>query len=194
MVGVVGETGDVVGIRARGGNANPGRAMGSFVDECVGAVPKEVRARYQLWLRVDSVVYGEEVVEAAERHHTVLTITAKKTTGGSGRHRRADSGHQVAADRTFGAPSIEALIVNVGCVLLGAPARDPVISTGSRVIQSPLRSYPVLRAGDTAVHEPCGWVRHGSWALQPGSTAGVRSALGARWPAGLGSWCRAARR
>ena len=80
MVGVVGETGDVVGIRARGGNANAGRAMGSFVDECVGAVPKEVRGRYQLWLRVDSAGYGEEVVEAAERHNMVFTITAKKTT------------------------------------------------------------------------------------------------------------------
>ncbi len=80
MVGVVGETGDVVGIRARGGNANPGRAMGSFVDECVGAVPKEVRGRYQLWLRVDSAGYEEEAVEAAEQHNMVFTITAKKTT------------------------------------------------------------------------------------------------------------------
>jgi len=80
MVGVVGETGDVVGVRARGGNANAGRAMGSFVDECVGAVPKEVRGRYQLWLRVDSAGYEAEVVEAAERHNMVFTITAKKTT------------------------------------------------------------------------------------------------------------------
>ena len=80
MVGVVGETGDVVGIRARGGNANPGRAMGSFVDECVGAIPKEVRGRYQLWLRVDSAGYAEEVVQAAEWNNMVFTITAKKTT------------------------------------------------------------------------------------------------------------------
>ena len=80
MVGVVGETGDVVGIRGRGGNANAGRAMGSFVDECVGAVPAEVRGRYQLWLRVDSAGYEAEVVEAAERNNMVFTITAKKTT------------------------------------------------------------------------------------------------------------------
>ncbi len=80
MVGVIGETGDVVGIRARGGGANPGRAMGSFVDECVGAVPKEIRGRYQLWLRVDSAGYEAEAVDAAERNNMVFTITAKKTT------------------------------------------------------------------------------------------------------------------
>jgi len=63
------------GVRTRAG-----RTMGSFVDECVGAVPKEVRGRYQLWQRVGSVGYAAEVLEAAERHNMVLTITAKKTT------------------------------------------------------------------------------------------------------------------
>lgn len=68
MVGVVGETGDVVGIRARGRNANAGRAMGSFVDECVGAVPKEVRGRDQLWLRVDSADSPEQAVWGVSWH------------------------------------------------------------------------------------------------------------------------------
>lgn len=80
MVGVIGESGDVVGIRARGGNANAGRAMGRFIDECVGAIPHELLGRWQLWLRVDSAGYDEEVVEAAERHNMVFTITAKRTT------------------------------------------------------------------------------------------------------------------
>jgi hypothetical protein len=80
MVGVCGETGDVLGLRARGGNAQAGRALGSFVDECVGAIPREARGRYQLWLRVDSAGYQAEVVGAAERHNMVFTITAKKTT------------------------------------------------------------------------------------------------------------------
>ncbi|MDA8359194.1 MAG: transposase [Actinomycetota bacterium] len=79
MVGVCGESRDVLGLRARGGNANPGRAMGSFVDECVSAVPVEVRGRYQLWLRVDSAGYEAEVIEAAERHNMVFTVTAKLT-------------------------------------------------------------------------------------------------------------------
>lgn len=51
MVGVCGETGDVLALRARGGNANAGRGMGSFVDECVAAIPSECRDDYQLWVR-----------------------------------------------------------------------------------------------------------------------------------------------
>ena len=35
MVGVCGETGDVLALRARGGSAAPARAIGSFLDECV---------------------------------------------------------------------------------------------------------------------------------------------------------------
>jgi hypothetical protein len=80
MVGVCGETGDVLALRGRGGAANPGRAMGSFVDECVSAIPAEVAGRYLLWLRVDSAGYAADVIGAAERHDMVFTITAEKTT------------------------------------------------------------------------------------------------------------------
>ncbi len=80
MVGVCAETGDVLALRGRGGDANPGRAMGSFVDECVSAIPAEILGRYQLWLRVDSAGYQVEMIETAERHNMVFTITAKKTT------------------------------------------------------------------------------------------------------------------
>ena len=66
MIGVCGETGDVLALRARGGNANAGRALGSFIDECVSAIPPGVRERYQLWVRVDSAGYESEVIEAAE--------------------------------------------------------------------------------------------------------------------------------
>ena len=44
LIGVCGETGDVLAVRARGGAANDGRAMGSFIDECVTAVPTGARA------------------------------------------------------------------------------------------------------------------------------------------------------
>lgn len=54
MVGVVGETADVLGVRARGGSAQAGGAMASFVDECVTAVPRQLRGRYHFWLRIDS--------------------------------------------------------------------------------------------------------------------------------------------
>lgn len=78
LVGVCGETGDVLALRARGGNANPGRAMGSFIDECVAAIPAGCRDDYQLWVRVDSAGYRADVVEAAERHDAAFTITTRR--------------------------------------------------------------------------------------------------------------------
>lgn len=75
LVGVVGETGDVLAIRARGGNASPRRKLASFVDECVSAIPKEARANYQLWLRVDSAGFSKSVVEAATKHSAAFSIT-----------------------------------------------------------------------------------------------------------------------
>ena len=80
MLGVVGETGDVLAVRARGGSAQAGRAMASFVDECVSALPRDLRGRWQLWLRIDSAGYQKEVVYAAEANNMVFTITAQKTT------------------------------------------------------------------------------------------------------------------
>jgi len=77
LVGVVGETGDVLGLRARGGAANDGRAMGRFIDECVSAVPAGARGGYRLWIRVDSAGYQQQVLEAAERHHADFSVTAK---------------------------------------------------------------------------------------------------------------------
>lgn len=77
LVGVVGETGDVLALRARGGAANDGRAMGSFIDECVRAVPSGARGRYRLWIRVDSAGYQQQVIEAAERHRADFTVTTK---------------------------------------------------------------------------------------------------------------------
>lgn len=78
LVGVCGETGDVLALRARGGAANDGRAMGSFIDECVAAIPAGCRGTYRLWLRVDSAGYQQQVIEAAERHHADFSVTAKQ--------------------------------------------------------------------------------------------------------------------
>ncbi len=77
LVGVVGETGDVLALRARGGAANDGRAMGSFIDECVSAVPAGCRSRYRLWIRVDSAGYQDQVLAAAERHRADFTVTTR---------------------------------------------------------------------------------------------------------------------
>ena len=92
LVGVVGETGDVLALRARGGAANDGRAMGSFIDECVAAVPAGARGRYRLWIRVDSAGYQDQVLGAAERHGADFTVTAKQYSP------VADRIHALAAD------------------------------------------------------------------------------------------------
>ncbi len=47
LVGVVGETGDVLAIRARGNEASPRRKLDRFIDECVAAIPTEARANYE---------------------------------------------------------------------------------------------------------------------------------------------------
>ena len=49
MLGVLAETGDVLGVRARGAAAGM-RGLGRFVDECVSAIPRSTRAKGQLWL------------------------------------------------------------------------------------------------------------------------------------------------
>lgn len=75
LVGVVGETGDVLALRARGGNASPKKKLASFVDECVAAIPKEVRSDYQLWIRIDSAGFSRSVVDAATKHSAAFSIT-----------------------------------------------------------------------------------------------------------------------
>ena len=78
LVGVVGETGEVLAVRERGGNAQASRHLGSFTTECVNAIPKGARPNYQLWVRSDSAGYQREVIEAAERADAVWSVTAKQ--------------------------------------------------------------------------------------------------------------------
>jgi hypothetical protein len=78
LVGVCGETGEVLALRARGGSAHPGKKLASFLGECVAAVPKEARHLYQLWVRVDSAGHSKSVVEEAVRHNAAFTITARQ--------------------------------------------------------------------------------------------------------------------
>ena len=79
LVGVIGETGDVLAIRARGGNASPRRKLASFIDECVAAVPRSARDRYELWIRIDSAGFSKAVVNRAISHKATFTITAEQT-------------------------------------------------------------------------------------------------------------------
>lgn len=79
LVGVIGETGEILAVRARGGSANPGRALGSFTTECIRAVPAAARESSQLWVRSDSAGYQLKVIEAAEAEGAVWSVTARQS-------------------------------------------------------------------------------------------------------------------
>lgn len=76
LIGVCGETGDVLAVRARGGNAHPGRALAGFIRECAAAIPAAVRETSNLLVRIDSAGYQHEVFRAVEALGAVFTITA----------------------------------------------------------------------------------------------------------------------
>lgn len=76
LIGVNGETGDVLALRARGGNAHPGRALAGFIHECAAAIPPETRRCRELWVRIDSAGYQHDVVAACERLDATFSITA----------------------------------------------------------------------------------------------------------------------
>ncbi len=76
LIGMCGETGDVLALRARGGNANPGRANAGFTGECNGAIPQAVRATRNLWVRVDSAGYQHDVFAVCEQFGAAFGVTA----------------------------------------------------------------------------------------------------------------------
>ena len=78
MLGVCGETGDVLALRARAGRASDGRAIASFFDECVAAIPAPVRAQCQLWFRMDAAGSQGALFEVAERHGAAFSVTARQ--------------------------------------------------------------------------------------------------------------------
>jgi hypothetical protein len=76
LLGICGETGDVLAVRARAGNAHPGRAMAGFLRECAAAIPAPLRSSRSLWVRIDSAGYQHEVFAACEALGATFTITA----------------------------------------------------------------------------------------------------------------------
>src|SRR3546814_21083823 len=75
LIGVCGETGDVLAIRARGGNAHPGRANGGFVRECVAAIPAAVRERTHPCIRNDSSGYHLPAFRPLEKPASRFIVT-----------------------------------------------------------------------------------------------------------------------
>lgn len=99
LVGVCGETGDVLGLRARAGKASPRKKIASFVTECVQAIPKEVRGDYRLWVRADSAGHAKAVVNEAIRLGAVFTITCSRTRRSAAPSRRWPATRTRCGDR-----------------------------------------------------------------------------------------------
>lgn len=149
LVGVVGETGDVLALRARGGAANDGRAMGSFIDECVQAVPAGARDRYRLWIRVDSAGYQQQVIEAAERHAADFTVTAKQYPP------VADRIHALAADpSTVWVPAVGAETE------AGSQIAETTTTLLGRQVRLIVRRQPRSGNDQLAIDDLDGWRLH----------------------------------
>ncbi len=78
IVGVIGETGHALAIRTRGGAASPARGLASFTRTCLNAVPNQIAAGRQAWVRIDSAGYQNATVEICERADAWFSITARK--------------------------------------------------------------------------------------------------------------------
>lgn len=69
-------TGDVLGIRARGGNANSGRGASSFLTEVFNTT-RGAGGTGPLTLRADAGFYSKAVVDCCRRHKVRFSITVK---------------------------------------------------------------------------------------------------------------------
>lgn len=80
LIGVCGDTGDVLALRARGGNAHPGRAMAGMIRECAAAIPVAMRDSKRLWVRIDSAGYQLAAFRACEQLGAMFTVTAQQNS------------------------------------------------------------------------------------------------------------------
>ncbi len=76
LIATAAGTGDVLGVRARGGNANTARGAASFLTEVFNRVRK-AGASGALTLRADAGFYSKSVVGAARRAKVAYSITVK---------------------------------------------------------------------------------------------------------------------
>lgn len=149
LVGVCGETGDVLAVRARGGAANDGRAMGRFIGECVGAVPPGARRGKRLWIRVDSAGYQAQVIAAAERHGAWFSVTARQLDNVK------DAIYALAtSDRTVWRPAACAQAE------VGSQIAETDFVFAGRVVRLIVRRQPRGRGAQLAFDDLDGWRFH----------------------------------
>jgi hypothetical protein len=139
----------VLALRARGGAANDGRAMGSFIDECVTAVPEGARDRYRLWIRVDSAGYQQQVLEAADRHQADFSVTAKGYANVTGLV------HALAADpATAWNPALGAENEH------GSEIAETTTTLLGRTVRLIVRRQPKTAGDQLAIDDLDGWRLH----------------------------------
>lgn len=80
LVAAAAGTGDVLGVRARGGNAHTARGASSFLVEVFNRV-RSAGATGALTLRADSGFYSKSVVETCRRATVAFSITIKSSKG-----------------------------------------------------------------------------------------------------------------
>lgn len=76
LVAAVAGTGDVLGIRARGGNANSARGAASFLTEVFNTT-RSAGGTGPLTLRADSGFYSKAVVECCRKHKVRFSVTVR---------------------------------------------------------------------------------------------------------------------
>lgn len=80
LVAAAAGTGDVLGVRARGGNAHTGRGAAGFITEVFNRV-RSAGASGPIVLRADSGFYSKAVVKACEHADVRFSITIKSSKG-----------------------------------------------------------------------------------------------------------------
>jgi hypothetical protein len=145
LVGVCGETGDVLAVRARGGSAYAARSIGSFLDECVAAIPAAARGRYQLWFRSDSAAFNRDFMDTAARHQALFTVTAPQSRSIQGHV------HALATDpATVWSPAIDS----------DDEVADTVVTLGRddpRVVRLVVRRQRIRRGDQLSFDDLDGW-------------------------------------
>jgi hypothetical protein len=149
LLGICGETGDVLAVRARGGAANDGRAMGRFIGECVGAVPAGARRGRKLWIRVDSAGYQHDVVEAADRYDAYFSVTARQLDNVT------TAIHELAANpHTVWRPAADAEADK------GSEIAETAFDFAGRVVRLIVRRQPRGHGAQLAFDDLDGWRFH----------------------------------
>jgi hypothetical protein len=142
LIGVCGETGDVLALRARGGNAHPGRAMAGFIRECATAIPTAVRDSKDLWVRIDSAGYQHEVFAVCEQLGATFSITAPQQSN------VRSAVHALAADpATVWSPAQGAEAVK------GSEVADIMFDIGGRLLSTRRAVRLIVRRQRTRVGE-----------------------------------------